>query len=119
MDTFTRYQELKQQIHYHNHRYHVLDNPIISDVEYDRLLAELRQIEAEHPQVEQMYRDLLVKPLAYSLGSFGFKGLDGAVSGVEGYTETETSVFPDMVHDWEKVEAAITPSVQGMAAALA
>lgn len=45
----TRYTELKQQIHYHNHRYHVLDDPIISDVEYDRLLVELRQIEAEHP----------------------------------------------------------------------
>jgi DNA ligase (NAD+) len=49
MNSLTRYQELKRQIHYHNHRYHVLDDPIISDVEYDRLLVELRQLEAEHP----------------------------------------------------------------------
>ncbi len=49
MDTLTRYHELKQQIHFHNHRYHVLDAPLISDVEYDRLLADLRQLETEHP----------------------------------------------------------------------
>lgn len=49
MDTLTRYNELKQEIHYHNHRYHVQDDPIISDVEYDRLLVELRQLEAAHP----------------------------------------------------------------------
>ena len=45
----SRYEELKQQIHEHNYRYHVLDAPIISDVEFDRLLKELREIEAEHP----------------------------------------------------------------------
>lgn len=45
----SRYQELKQQIHEHNYRYHVLDAPIISDLEFDRLLNELKQIEAEHP----------------------------------------------------------------------
>ena len=45
----SRYEELKSQINFHNHRYHVLDNPIISDLEYDRLLNELKKIEAEHP----------------------------------------------------------------------
>jgi len=45
----TRYEELKQQIHSHNYRYHVLDAPVISDLEFDRLLNELKQIEAEHP----------------------------------------------------------------------
>jgi len=49
MSTKSRYEELKQQIHFHNHRYHVLDDPIISDVEFDKLLKELREIEAEHP----------------------------------------------------------------------
>lgn len=45
----SRYQELKEQIHFHNHRYHVLDKPIISDLEFDRLLNELKKIEADHP----------------------------------------------------------------------
>ncbi|MBE3066632.1 MAG: NAD-dependent DNA ligase LigA, partial [Chloroflexi bacterium] len=44
-----RYEELKQQIHFHNHRYHVLDTPVISDAEYDKLVVELRQIETDHP----------------------------------------------------------------------
>jgi DNA ligase (NAD+) len=45
----TRYEELKSQINFHNHRYHVLDAPVISDAEYDKLLNELKRIEAEHP----------------------------------------------------------------------
>lgn len=49
MATKTRYEDLKQQIHEHNYRYHVLDAPVISDLEFDRLLNELKQIEAEHP----------------------------------------------------------------------
>ena len=49
MNKKSRYEELKQQINFHNYRYHVLDAPVISDVEFDRLLNELKQIEAEHP----------------------------------------------------------------------
>ncbi|MEO8356761.1 MAG: NAD-dependent DNA ligase LigA [Chloroflexota bacterium] len=45
----SRYEELKEQIHSHNHRYHVLDAPIISDLEFDKLLNELKKIEADHP----------------------------------------------------------------------
>ncbi len=49
MTTKSHYEQLKSEIHSHNYRYHVLDAPIISDLEYDRLLNELKQIEAEHP----------------------------------------------------------------------
>ena len=49
MSTKSRYEELKQQIHFHNYRYHVLGAPVISDLEFDKLLKELRQIEADHP----------------------------------------------------------------------
>jgi DNA ligase (NAD+) len=44
-----RYEQLKQEIHFHNYRYHVLDDPVISDVEFDKLLNELKRIEADHP----------------------------------------------------------------------
>ena len=43
-----RYEKLKSEIHSHNYRYHVLDSPIISDVEYDQLLNEVKRIETEH-----------------------------------------------------------------------
>ena len=45
----SRYEQLKSEINFHNHRYHVLDAPVVSDAEYDKLLVELRQIEADHP----------------------------------------------------------------------
>ena len=43
--------ELRKQLHYHNYRYHVLDAPVISDSEYDRMLHELKQIESDHPEL--------------------------------------------------------------------
>ena len=46
---YARLEALRREINYHNYRYHVLDDPVISDLEFDRLLLELRQIEQEHP----------------------------------------------------------------------
>lgn len=43
--------ELRAQINYHNYRYFVLNDPVISDPEYDALLAELEAIEAEYPEL--------------------------------------------------------------------
>jgi DNA ligase (NAD+) len=45
----SRYEELKTEINQHNYQYHVLDAPVISDAEYDKLMNELKRIEAEHP----------------------------------------------------------------------
>jgi DNA ligase (NAD+) len=42
---------LRQQLHEHAHRYHVLDAPTIPDAEYDRLFRALQAIEAAHPEV--------------------------------------------------------------------
>lgn len=46
-----RIAQLREEINLHNHRYHVLDSPIISDSEYDKLLTELRALETEHPRL--------------------------------------------------------------------
>jgi len=43
--------ELRRELARHNHRYYVLDDPLIGDDEYDELLDELRAIEAEHPEL--------------------------------------------------------------------
>ena len=50
-DVKTRIAELRQQINLHNYRYHVLDSPLVSDARYDQLVAELRQLEAERPEL--------------------------------------------------------------------
>ncbi len=44
------YVALKNEINFHNYRYHVLDDPVISDYEFDQLLIKLRRIEESHPQ---------------------------------------------------------------------
>jgi DNA ligase (NAD+) len=42
---------LREQLGYHNYRYYVLDDPEVPDAEYDRLMAELRGLEAAHPEL--------------------------------------------------------------------
>ncbi|MGI9273312.1 MAG: NAD-dependent DNA ligase LigA, partial [Endozoicomonas sp.] len=42
---------LRQQINQHNHRYYVLDDPEISDSAYDRLLQQLKSLEAAFPEL--------------------------------------------------------------------
>jgi DNA ligase (NAD+) len=43
--------KLRAEIDRHNYRYHVLDDPEISDAEFDRLMVELRELEREHPEL--------------------------------------------------------------------
>jgi DNA ligase (NAD+) len=45
-----RIQELRQIINEHNYRYHVLDEPSVTDHEYDRLMRELIDLETSHPE---------------------------------------------------------------------
>ncbi|MFQ5921553.1 MAG: NAD-dependent DNA ligase LigA [Anaerolineales bacterium] len=47
----SRAEELRKQLNLHNYRYHVLDDPLISDSEYDQLLQELRDFEEQHPEL--------------------------------------------------------------------
>ena len=42
---------LRAALHHHNYRYHVLDDPEISDAEFDALLRELKELEAAHPEL--------------------------------------------------------------------
>jgi DNA ligase (NAD+) len=49
-DAAARADELRRQLEHHGHRYYVLDDPEISDPDYDALLNELRELEAEHPE---------------------------------------------------------------------
>ncbi len=50
-DPAARVDELRGRLEHHNNRYYVLDDPEISDTEYDDLLRELRTLEKEHPEL--------------------------------------------------------------------
>lgn len=45
-----RIAQLREEINYHNYRYYVLDDPVISDAEYDQLMRELENLERQFPQ---------------------------------------------------------------------
>ena len=45
------YESLKNKINYHSHRYYVLDNPEISDAEYDALMRQLIEMEKDDPSL--------------------------------------------------------------------
>lgn len=46
-----RLEELRQQVRHHDHRYYALDDPELTDAEYDALYLELRGLEEEHPDL--------------------------------------------------------------------
>jgi DNA ligase (NAD+) len=50
-DPAARAAELRAFLREHNYRYHVLDEPAISDIEFDEAFRELQAIEAAHPEV--------------------------------------------------------------------
>ena len=50
-DPALRVGDLRSQVAHHNERYHTLDDPEISDADYDALVRELRQLEADHPDL--------------------------------------------------------------------
>ncbi|MFV8768004.1 DNA ligase LigA-related protein, partial [Yersinia enterocolitica] len=43
--------QLRTSLRHHEHLYHVLDAPEIPDAEYDRLMQQLRELEAQHPEL--------------------------------------------------------------------
>ncbi|GAB4339225.1 MAG: NAD-dependent DNA ligase LigA [Phototrophicales bacterium] len=48
---FERAKTLRDQLNYHNYRYYVLGDPIITDAEYDKLYHELKALEDAHPEL--------------------------------------------------------------------
>lgn len=50
-DVIKKLEELKKKLNEHSYRYFVLDDPVISDAEYDRMMQELSRIEEAHPEL--------------------------------------------------------------------
>ena len=50
-DDRARAEQLRREIDNHNYRYYVLDDPQVSDAQYDRLMRELIELETAHPEL--------------------------------------------------------------------
>ena len=51
MDEKKRIEQLRQELHEHNYRYYVLNQPAIGDQEFDFMMHELQDLEARHPEM--------------------------------------------------------------------
>jgi len=47
----SRIEDLRDVIRYHEYRYYILNDPVISDAEYDQLFKKLEKLEAGHPEL--------------------------------------------------------------------
>src|SRR3989304_5855700 len=51
VDITREIEKLREDINFHNYSYYVLDNPVISDAEYDKLMRQLEELEAKNPHL--------------------------------------------------------------------
>ena len=111
--------ELRKQIEHHNYRYHVLDDPEVSDAEYDRLLRELKALEEAHPDLitpdspTQRVGATPVSELDEVVHAKPMLSLDNA------FTEEDLTSFDrrvrERLEDAAQVEYAAEPKLDGLA----
>lgn len=112
---------LREQINYHNYCYYVLDDPEISDAEFDKLFRELAQLEREHPAlitVDSPTQRVGAAPLA----AFGeIKHAIPMLSLDNAFSEEEVRAFDRRVRESLKIEVvayAAEPKLDGLAVSL-
>jgi len=116
-----RLEALREQIREHQYRYYVLDNPTISDAEYDALYRELERLEAEHPelvtpdsptqrvggQVSTAFRSVPHRKPVLSLSN--------------SFTEDEVRAFDRRIRDFaggRRVSYIVEPKIDGLSVIL-
>ena len=115
-------QHLRDKINDHNYRYYVLDDPIISDAEYDSLLEKLKKIESEHPELitpDSPTQRVGAKPLkefAEVQHQIPMLSLDNA------FTDEDVIAFDQRIHErldtTKSIEYACEPKFDGLAVAI-
>jgi DNA ligase (NAD+) len=111
--------KLREEINYHNYKYYVENNPVISDYEYDQLLKRLEQLESEHPDLitpDSPTQRVGEAPLG------GFKTVEHKVpmlSLANTYTYDELREFDERVKkNVGDIEYVIEPKVDGAGVAI-
>ncbi len=115
---------LRKELNYHNYLYYVLDSPVVTDAEYDRMLRRLTGLEARFPALitpDSPTQRVGAAPLA----SFGtIRHTTPMLSLNNAFTKEEAREFDDRIkrllkcaHD-EKIEYAAEPKMDGLAVEL-
>jgi len=116
--------ELRRLIEHHNERYFVLDSPEIPDADYDALVRELRQIEAEHPDLvtpgspTQRVGGAASQAFAPVRHRIPMMSLDNAFeqSELDAWADRLRRQLPDV--DLEQLDFSCEPKVDGVAMSL-
>jgi DNA ligase (NAD+) len=117
----TRLSALREQIEEHNYRYYVLDDPVVSDAEYDRLLRELEDIERAHPRL--VTPDSPTQRVGASPAE-GFETVEHDIPMLSlgnAFSEDEVAEFDRRIRDQLDVETvaySTEPKLDGVAIAL-
>lgn len=117
-----RIKKLREELNEHNYRYYVLDAPVISDAQYDRLFRELQQLEAEHPELitsdspTQRVGAIPLKQFAEVKHEVPMLSLDNA------FTEEELAAFDKRIKQrletHQEIEYMCEPKMDGLAVTL-
>ena len=121
-DVSAQLETLRDTINYHNYRYYALDDPQIPDIEYDKLLRQLQQLEAQHPELitsNSPSQRVGAQPLAeftQVTHELPMLSLDNA------FNEEEIQAFDRRIRERlkhnEPIEYACEPKLDGIAVSL-
>ncbi|MCW9023739.1 MAG: NAD-dependent DNA ligase LigA [Gammaproteobacteria bacterium] len=121
MNVKQKIDKLRESINYHNYRYYVLDDPEVTDSEYDRLLRELESLEVEHP-------DLVTSDSpTQRVGAIPLSAFDEVKHSVpmlslgNAFEEQEVVDFDRRARetlDTDSIEYAVEPKLDGLAISL-
>ncbi len=117
-DSKKRLYELYEIIEGHNYRYYVLDDPDIDDFEYDKLMQEVKKLEAEYPD--------LITPLSPTrrVGGYALTTFEKVTHTVQMgslqdvFSEEELYAFDNRVQQEVKPVYAVEPKIDGLSVAL-
>ncbi|MBR5505425.1 MAG: NAD-dependent DNA ligase LigA, partial [Clostridia bacterium] len=102
----SEYEALKKQISYHSHKYYVLDNPEITDEEYDKLMRTLLEIESAHPDW------VSADSPSQKIGGTILSGFDQVVHEVKMQSLQDAFSYDELADFDKRVRASLTSPVR-------
>jgi DNA ligase (NAD+) len=121
--TRRRVAELRELIDQYDYRYYVLDDPTVPDAEYDRLMLELRELEAQHPELltadspTQRVSGQIAAGFASVRHSVPMLSLDNAF-GDDAIVAFDRRVRERLGGDTQPIEYCAEPKLDGLAVSL-
>ncbi len=116
-----RAEVLRREIEFHNYRYYVLDEPVIPDSQYDRLMRELEKLEEQFPELVTPYSPTQRVGGRPREGFTTLRHLSPMLSLANAFNEGELRDFDRRVRQAladEQVEYVVEPKIDGLAVSL-